>query len=99
MTRKPSRVATCGRPTENDVRSCTSRPAAAHRLATFDAWTSEPPASSSSRSRHETRWTRRRPDAATRSARVEPVPEPPSEREALVTAERWYALKVGFDAT
>ena len=43
----------------------TSRPAAAHRLATRWAWSSEPPASGSSRSRQATICTRSSADAAT----------------------------------
>src|SRR3954463_15732074 len=54
-------------PCAYEVRRVTSIPASAHSRATIAACTSEPPASTSARSRHDRRWMRRRPAAAARS--------------------------------
>ena len=54
-----------GRPTAAEVRWTMSRPAAAHRRSNSSACTSEPPASSSSRSRHAKTCTRRTPWSTT----------------------------------
>ena len=56
-----------GRPAAADVRWTMSSPAAAHRRMNSSAWTSDPPASASSRSRHASTWIERVP-AASRSA-------------------------------
>src|SRR4051794_1087362 len=46
----------------------TSMPASAQRARILAAWTSEPPASMSTRSRHARTWTRRRPASAAMAA-------------------------------
>ena len=52
----------------NEVRIVTSTPALAQMAEMVDAWTSDPPASASARSRHARRWTRRKPLCLTSSA-------------------------------
>src|SRR5918999_781174 len=49
-------------------------PASAQRRATVEAWTSEPPASTSSRTRHDIRWMRRSPAEAAMSPSLATVP-------------------------
>ena len=75
-----------GAPGTAEVRKVTSSPAAAHSEATLWAWSSEPPASGSSRSRQATKWMRRRPASAaieastsrsSRPSRVIVAPRPP----------------------
>jgi hypothetical protein len=67
ITRYPSRQETCGRPGAYEVRIVTSMPARPQNAAMFDACTSEPPASGSSRSRHARIDTRRKPARAAMS--------------------------------
>src|SRR5262245_37772032 len=60
-------MASVGWPCAQEVRMVISKPAAAQRLATSAMWSSDPPASTSSRSRHASTWTRRMPADAARS--------------------------------
>src|SRR5918992_634098 len=94
-------MASTGWPWAHDVRSVTSTPAAAQRLAISSMWTSEPPASTSSRSRQASAWTRRMPAEAARSPIFSTVRDSGSSKSALVTdgcpppalpARRWVAL-------
>src|SRR4051794_18553736 len=61
ITRYPSRRPIAGRACAAEVRIVTSMPASAQSRATVEAWTSDPPASSSSRSRQARTCTRSRP--------------------------------------
>ncbi len=60
-------LASAGGPGRRRCACTTSMPASAQSRATVAAWTSEPPASTSSRSRQASMWMRRRPAAAAMS--------------------------------
>ena len=76
----------------------TSMPASAHSRATVEACTSEPPASTSSRSRHASMWMRRSPaDAAARSPSfglTKSLGGPPGV-ESCATGSVNYRLRAG----